>query len=61
MDVRGPLKLMTPRQIAETPGSYPTATLCEAAGKRGDRSPDSWPSNLERGLSKPRAGGPVVA
>ena len=30
---------MTPIKIAETLGQYPTATLYEAAGKRGDMSP----------------------
>lgn len=30
---------MTPSEVAETLGRYPTATICEAAGKRGDMSP----------------------
>ena len=30
---------MTPGEIAETLGRYPTATIYEAAGKRGDMSP----------------------
>ena len=34
---------MTPQQIAETLGRYPTATIYEAAGKRGDMSPDIRP------------------
>ena len=34
---------MTPQQIAETLGRYPTATLYEAAGKRGDMAPDIRP------------------
>ena len=34
---------MTPQQIAKTLGRYPTATLYEAAGKRGDMSPDIRP------------------
>ena len=34
---------MTPQQIAEALGRYPTATLYEAAGKRGDMSPDIRP------------------
>ena len=34
---------MTPQQIAETLGRYPTATLYEAAGKRGNMAPSiSW-------------------
>ena len=34
---------MTPREIAETLGRYPVATLYEAAGKCGDMSPDIRP------------------
>ena len=34
---------MTPQQIAETLGRYPTSTIYEAAGKRGDMSPDIRP------------------
>ncbi len=34
---------MTPQEIAETLGRYPTATVYEAAGKRGDMSPDIRP------------------
>ena len=34
---------MTPREIAETLGRYPTATIYEAAAKRGDMSPDIRP------------------
>jgi 4-hydroxy-4-methyl-2-oxoglutarate aldolase len=34
---------MTPQQIAETLGRYPTATIYEAAGKSGDMAPDIRP------------------
>ncbi len=34
---------MTPQEIAETLGRYPTATVYEAAGKLGDMSPDIRP------------------
>ncbi len=34
---------MTPLEIAETLGRYPTATLYEAAGKSGDMAPDIRP------------------
>lgn len=34
---------MTPREIAETLGQYPTATIYEAAGKGGDMAPDIRP------------------
>ncbi len=34
---------MTPHEIAETLGRYPTATIYEAAGKRGDMAPDIRP------------------
>lgn len=34
---------MTPQQIAETLGRYPTATIYEAAGKCGDMGPDIRP------------------
>jgi len=34
---------MTPREIAETLGQYPTATIYEAAGKSGDMAPDIRP------------------
>ena len=34
---------MTPREIAETLGRYPTATIYEAAGKSGDMAPDIRP------------------
>ncbi|MDH3739413.1 MAG: RraA family protein [Alphaproteobacteria bacterium] len=34
---------MTPRDIAETLGRFPTATIYEAAGKCGDMSPDIRP------------------
>ena len=34
---------MTPSEIAETLVRYPTATIYEAAGKRGDLSPDIRP------------------
>jgi len=34
---------MTPLEIAETLGRYPTATIYEAAGKRGDMAPDIRP------------------
>ena len=42
---------MTPRQIVETLGRYPTATIYEAAGKRGDMSPDIRPVVPGVGLS----------
>lgn len=42
---------MTPQQIAETLGRYPTATIYEAAGKRGDMSPDIRPIVPGAGLS----------
>ncbi len=34
---------MKPHEIAETLGRYPTATIYEAAGKRGDMAPDIRP------------------
>ncbi len=34
---------MKPHKIAETLGRYPTATIYEAAGKRGDMAPDIRP------------------
>lgn len=34
---------MTPNEIAETLGQYPTATIYEAAGKSGDMAPDIRP------------------
>jgi 4-hydroxy-4-methyl-2-oxoglutarate aldolase len=34
---------MIPREIAETLGQYPTATIYEAAGKSGDMAPDIRP------------------
>ena len=42
---------MTPQQIAQTLGRYPTATIYEAAGKRGDMSPDIRPIVPGAGLS----------